>query len=573
MSASIVAGQDLYGLTSPLEYLLASGGDPRLHVNPANLLNGYGCQPWPRPEAFTFASSTATSISERAFTAAAEAQQRLIDSTREGQLVDACDREAESLRNRMLSLLELNPRETQIVFSPSGTDSQVHALFIAQTVLRGQGPLVSIIVGSDETGSGTSHAMSGCHFNSATSHGEAVVEGKRIAGFAENTVRIDIPLRDHSGRLHSSETLDRQVVAAVARSVAAGKAVVLHVMDRSKLGSRCPTLDCLRHIRSTWPRSVQVVVDACQMRLGRPRLRHYLDRQFMVLITGSKFFTGPPLSGALLVPPRVAAIMESVANTPEGLRLYSNRTDWPLAWDGIRSGLPARPNLGQLLRWVAAVEEMDAYFAVPPSYRTLALQKFARSVPKLISETPGLQLLPAFAADSGDGLDDEEMGSSTIFPFLIGDRGRFLPAEICASIYRALNRDVSNLLPGAVTPWQRNVAARPCHIGQPVAIPLPANGVAGTLRISAGARVVSETWCSAGEHTSLRNLDAEFEQVRTILHKIGLLVRYLDRLLGCEEHSQHPAFRASGSQDRFPKYPQHSQAGPRSVPASGAKHG
>ena len=55
-----------------------------------------------------------------------------------------------------------------------------------------------------------------------------------------------------------------------------------------------------------WPGRVQVVVDACQMRLGRPRLKKYLDRGYLVIVTGSKFFTGPAFSGALLVPAGLA---------------------------------------------------------------------------------------------------------------------------------------------------------------------------------------------------------------------------------------------------------------------------
>ena len=44
-----------------------SGGDLRLNIDEEELLNKYGCRPFPRPEAFTFASSTATSVSNYAF--------------------------------------------------------------------------------------------------------------------------------------------------------------------------------------------------------------------------------------------------------------------------------------------------------------------------------------------------------------------------------------------------------------------------------------------------------------------------------------------------------------------------
>jgi hypothetical protein len=545
MFPSNVATQEFQELTSPLQHLLTSGGDPRLCLGPVDLLSGYGCQPWPRPEAFSFASSTATSISGRGFAAAADAQQRLIESVRKESLEDACDRQAEWLRKQTSTFLRLEESGAQIVFSPSGTDSQVHALYIAQTLLAGQSSLVSVIVGSDETGSGTARAITGCHFRSGTAHGRTVLDGERIAGFAENTLKVEIPLRDQYGRLRSSDTVDSEVLAAVRQSLAAGKAVVLHVMDRSKFGSRCPTQACLRRVISTWPGSVQVVVDACQMRLSRRRLRHYLEQEFMVLITGSKFFTGPPLSGALLIPARASAMMEQAGAVPSGLELYTNRNDWPAAWHGIRSKLPVRPNVGQLLRWVAAVEEMRTYFAVPEFYRILALQEFSRIVPQLIAERPNLQLLPAFEAAEAEGLDNEEMGVRTIFPFFVSDCGKFLSVEATAQIYRALNRDVSDLIPVSATARQRKTAARLCHIGQPVGMPNPTNGIVGTLRISAGARVVSETWCAAGEAASRRKLAREFEQVRTILDKIDLLVQNLGALVAADHNSNRPSMRAA----------------------------
>jgi hypothetical protein len=43
-----------------------AGGDLRLNIDEIHLLNKYGCRPFPRPEAFTFASPT-SSVSNFAF--------------------------------------------------------------------------------------------------------------------------------------------------------------------------------------------------------------------------------------------------------------------------------------------------------------------------------------------------------------------------------------------------------------------------------------------------------------------------------------------------------------------------
>ena len=69
---------------APLDQVLTAGGDARLHLDPATLLNGYGCRPFPRPEAYTFASSTATSISDRGYRAAGAMHQALMDAAAAG---------------------------------------------------------------------------------------------------------------------------------------------------------------------------------------------------------------------------------------------------------------------------------------------------------------------------------------------------------------------------------------------------------------------------------------------------------------------------------------------------------
>ncbi|MDD2704382.1 MAG: hypothetical protein PHU07_03485, partial [Acidocella sp.] len=52
------------------EALMETGGDIRLARDPRTALNGYGCSHRPRPWAVTFASSTASSSSERGYIAA-----------------------------------------------------------------------------------------------------------------------------------------------------------------------------------------------------------------------------------------------------------------------------------------------------------------------------------------------------------------------------------------------------------------------------------------------------------------------------------------------------------------------
>jgi hypothetical protein len=522
---SAIAFDRLAELFAPIEHLLASGGDTRLNLDPVTRLNFYGCRPFPRPEAFTFASSTATSISGRAYAAAEAARETLVRAAMRQGLDAACAAQVDDLRTELLTLLGLAGSGVEIVFSPSGTDSELHAVFLARALLGT--PMTSVIAGADETGSGVTHASCGRHFSTLTAQGAAVEKGNPIAGLAEGVASIGLPLRE-SGRLRTPAEMDEGILRAVAEAVAAGRRVLLHVMDHSKLGARCPSRACLAAVATRWGDAVQVVIDACQLRLSRERLRWHLAQGHMVLITGSKFFTGPPFSGALLVPRDLARRLDEAPGFPAGLGDYTSRSDWPGAWRGFRARLPERANLGQFLRWVAAAREMRDYFAVPAAFRRYALGRFAEIVPGLIASEEALELLPDAPRPAAEAGEDAEWGVRSIFPFLLCRAGRTLGPAECGVIYRALNADVSAVLPATLTARHRALAAQPCHIGQPVPLALPQGGTVAALRISAGARIVSECWSDAGETASATRLEREFEEIRIILAKIDLLLRHFD---------------------------------------------
>jgi hypothetical protein len=60
-----------------------AGGDLRLNIDEIHLLNKYGCR-FPRPEAFTFASSTASSVSNFAFDKTDKVRSILISNSKNG---------------------------------------------------------------------------------------------------------------------------------------------------------------------------------------------------------------------------------------------------------------------------------------------------------------------------------------------------------------------------------------------------------------------------------------------------------------------------------------------------------
>jgi hypothetical protein len=492
----------------PLDRLLATGGDSRLALNPASGLNEYGCQPSPCPETLSFSSSTATSISERAYERAQAAREGLMRAAIDVGIDAAFDERIEEMRDELRFFLGLTPAIADVVFSPSGTDSQLQALFLARALL---GPeLVTVVVASDQTGSGTVNTARGCHFSAATANGSRVQKGEPIAGLAPAVTSVSLPLFGETGQARCHTASDMRVFDAVERAVASGGKVLLQVMDASKFGWRAPSDACLDKITARWPNDVQIVVDACQMRLGRPRLKRYIERGYLVIVTGSKFFTGPPFSGAVLVPGPFARRLDATGAVPPGLLEYSSRSDWPQNWPVLRAHFPIRTNFGQWLRWEAAIEEIGAYYRVPDSFRETALATFGRAVEDLIAASPSLDLLPWQDRALGEG--DEELAQRTIFSFAVRHGQRLCSLEQCRTLYRTLAGHAGH----------SNTVAQPCLIGQPVALGRDQQPAAA-LRISASARLVSEAWSP--------NIDVAHRNLQRAIGNAGTAIANLEALL------------------------------------------
>jgi hypothetical protein len=511
----------------PLDRLLNCGGDPRLSVNPTSGANAYGCQSVPCPDTLSFASSTATSISEPAYDRASNARESLMQSAIAIGMDAAFDARIETMRARLKAYLRLPRTEVDVVFSPSGTDSQLQALFLARALL---GPaLATVIVAADQTGSGTAYTARGHHFSTATANGSLVRTGEPIAGLAQSVASVALPSLDEIDGLRPQAESDSRVLGAVERSVANGTNVLLQIMDSSKLGWRLPSDQCLDEISARWPGRVQIVVDACQMRLGRPRLQKYLDRGYMVIVTGSKFFTGPPFSGALLIPAGLSKVLGAVTDVASGLCEYSSRSDWPVNWTTLRSRFPIRMNFGQWLRWEAALEEIRAYYSVPNEFRRLALTTFGQGVEKIIASSPSLRLVPPRPRHKDGSLDDEELAQTTIFPFVIRRDDRVFSLDDCTKIYRALAGDARGAAAVNGQGYDLEIAAKICLVGQPVALGDSERHPTAALRICAGARLVTETW-SSNDDTARGNLQRELGRVGAIVSKIEWLVAHIDGL-------------------------------------------
>ncbi|MBI9039856.1 hypothetical protein [Lutibacter sp.] len=508
-------------LAKPTEYLLMAGGDLRLNIDEIDLLNKYGCRPFPRPEAFTFASSTATSVSNFAYDKTDKVRSILIRNSLKIGFKNATLEFSELLKNNLKKIFKIND-ECEIIFSPSGTDSSLQIAAITQII--SEKDITHVLVASDETGSGVPAALKGCHFENTTALNHPVKKGDKIQGFRDVEV-IKIPFRDENGDLKSSVQLDKEVFTAISKTHELGRHIVLHVMDQSKLGYQSPSEKMMQNLNSLNNLSMQIIVDGSQLRLDPKDIQNYLNKGYIVTITGSKYFTGPPYSGALILPKSVSKLIHSVKNTlPEGLTQYYNHSDWPKSWfcsNNLSDGF----NYGSYMRWNASIVEMDRYYKTPILYRNMGIEMFCNFVEDSIKDATFLE--PLYGDETNtNAYNSKEFGIRsirTIFPFFILKNNEVLSINNVKKLYILLNSDLSNQFEGASLEVIR-LAAQKCHTGQAVNVKYSNEIESAILRISLGARVISESWVNRDISIYFRNIETQMNQITVIIKKIELIL-------------------------------------------------
>ena len=390
---------------------LASGGDSRLVVDRLTGGNKYMCPPTPAPALICASSCTASPIAPLGFQRAADFYFDLVATM-------SPPRQAQKLEQRRCDIVAglLGyfgvADSAEAILCPSGTD----ALLTAATLLAAEQPckpITAILPVASETGSGVPLAVAGRWFDGVPP------PDTRVPDCVVSTV--EIPLRTATGTPRS----DEEVVDAYAAAAAAARGrPIVYLTHSTKTGLIAPV---------TPPPGTDIIVDACQARIEPPAVARYLRKGWPVVVTGSKFFGGPAFSGAVLFP--AARLPAASRRTP--------------------------PNLGMLLRWIAALDTIEAFAPLAARMRAL-LQDRAAMIERGLGAN--IALVPMGGLRSaGSGWSD----LPSIFTFAVrdpADERRLLSAPALRPLYEKLAGD------GVL-------------LGQPVGL-----GQFGGLRIAVGAR-------------------------------------------------------------------------------------
>jgi hypothetical protein len=512
---NILASQDFPSTIA----LLTAGGDARIVLSADLARNKYGCAPMPDVALISFSSSTASTISSAGFSAADALRNKLAIAIEQELPEVVYARELNRIKLELLRLCDLDHMlNLELVFAASGTD--LH-LIVAQ-LCAGSNDKTALAIMPDalETGSGVCAALAARHFSSRSALGEDVTAGNAIEGMmAVDVAAVAIRLAD--GSLRAEAAIDAEVEALVDHAANLGQPVLIIMVDTSKTGLISPSPACAIKLKQRYPHLVNILVDACQFRMSAATLNAYLEQGFMVMITGSKFLSGPSFSAALLIPDKLAAKLSSHP-LALGMRAYSSSVEWPTHF-AAATRLRNVANFGLLLRWQAALVELHQFKLVPDKQIEDFCQRFASAIQNRLDGDQHFAFMSVRPLTrSGLILSECWDNVQTIFSFVLLDRrGKPLNHEDTLTLYQWLQLGSGDRKVLASDSVQANSEVFRCQLGQPVIYARHHEYDVSALRLCLSARLIVE---------AARNKESAQQVIQRALSVLDNLVRLLETL-------------------------------------------
>lgn len=504
--------------------LLCQGGDDRISLSENTTVNKYGCTPYPNPSLISFSSSTASIVSEAAFSAAEDLRDTIMLALEDELPVTVYTHELNRIKHELLCLCALDDMANlEVIFGASGTD--LHLIAAQLTTASKNLPLLAIMPDVNETGSGVSAALTSCHFGNFSALGQNVTKGLPVK-YTNAVEVVSVSMRFADGNLRPEAVIDAEIEALVENAVKLGQSVLLILVDTSKTGLISPSLACAIKLKKCYPSLVNILVDACQFRISSATLRAYLEFDFMVMITGSKFLTGPVFCGALLVPQLVANEMLSQP-TPLGLSKYSSRAEWPENCMASKS-LNNVANFGLLLRWQSALEELKQFKSLSDIQIGNFTQRFANAIQNRLKSDEKfsqVSVRPLRRHLLNNECNWDEL--PTIFTFKMFREGKNglkqqLNHQETLQIHQWLQMNPINKNRPDIKTIDANVETMQCQLGQPVFIGRHEGQPISGLRLCLSARLIVD-----GAANNEKYGNDVIQTALSALDNVGLLIKML----------------------------------------------
>ena len=380
--------------------LLLSGGDERTRLDPVSGRNRYHIDPTDHFGLLHRGSCTCGVLNDHSLQIARSA----LEAADQRPYASWVAQQANRLR--ALANVE-HSDEIDVYFAPSGTDLSYYPLLFQHLLDPGR-RILNILSCPEELGSGSMLACVGRFFGQQTQFGEATTPGDALDEML-NAAIVPLDARTSDGHIIDRRSSIEEICKKEGSSALVGSLVV---------GSKSGIVDDLAVI-DEFLDSVMWTVDLCQFRVDTHLIGDLLSKGVMVMITGSKFFEAPPFAAALLVPRRWTDRLAGLPVTEvAGFAKLFSAFDLPPQLTQLRAAFTEQENLGLRVRWEIALDEMEAFAAIPATLSDAVIAEWNQVVTGALRSSEYCSLMP-----------DQEQTNPSIISFQVERDGRELDHE------------------------------------------------------------------------------------------------------------------------------------------------
>ena len=380
--------------------VITSGGDERTELLPTTGRNKYGLNPADYSGLFNRGSCTSSPLNPFSESVV----RNLLDHKLPKLGYATARREHE---RRLKELLNFAGEDKfDIFWGPSGSDL-IYIPILFAGMLYPNRPLLHMLTCPEELGSGTKVGASGKYFMEFNQFGEAMPKGELIDPNLDLEV-AHYAARSTKGLINNHQEDIKATIHTYAEHAKIGSLVI-----GSKSGIE-NNVDVIDHIDE----DMLWVVDLCQFRNSKRLINKLLDRNCMIMLTGSKFYQAPPFCGAMLIPRQLTERLQQATTIPDltpYTRLFASY-DIPEQLPRLREAMRPFENIGLLARWEAGIAEMEAFDRVPKEDRKRLVSDWNRLISSEIQRREEhFELMP-----------DQDQTNNSIISFRIKKDGKYI---------------------------------------------------------------------------------------------------------------------------------------------------
>jgi len=304
----------------------------------------------------------------------------------------------------------------EIFYGASGTDLIYLSLIFAK-MLNPSKPILNLVTCLEELGSGAVKAVYGQYHVSNNQFEEPLPVGEII----DESLKLNVI--SHKARTENGQIIDQEKNITDNIKQYDDHSIIINLVFGSKSGIK-DDLDIVDKLNRP---DIMYNIDMCQLRHKKDIINDLLNKNGLVMITGSKFYNSPPFCGAMLVPKFIyKKLINADWSCFDKFDKVFSKYDFP---EKIRKYInhPNKMNVALQLRWACALEEIKRFKKEPVDKVNNKIELWNSLVIKELQKYDCFEVMPG-----------HELTNKTIVSFRVLKDGQYLDHPQLQALHKSV---------------------------------------------------------------------------------------------------------------------------------------